>query len=494
MAIARARRSSPQDDELATFVVEPAEPGVTPFAGLVGPKRAAPSGKSAEAAGLALARMRLAVEGGLLMVLGPEGDPLPPQAFATSAAAYPDARLGLPDGTTIPASRVAAVLRARSLGRLGACERGDGWFLAMLGEGGGPEPASEEELRAEHAVQGEPTIVADAGDTATAAPPDRDEQTALRDDGQAAAAEADVEPAAPQHEHAAVDEAQDEAMPDRAAAAIEPRRALAMPWEKSNSKEPTLRESRPCLDAAENARAAVGDGAEIDAEEEAQADAAGDAGAGDAGGSEADVVQDDRAGTAGDATVAADPRMIALGLNQQALAGEGFHALVVRDVPADARLSAGVYNPAIDGWMLRLQDLGALTILPPPEAAEGFTVTLMGIALRPGNANAVRVLAFLPVSAGTRAVALGLDPQALADEGFEVVVIRDVPEGARLSAGAYDLALEGWVLRPRDLEALTIMPPPEARANFTVTLMGIALRPGDASAVRVLASLPVRVA
>jgi hypothetical protein len=79
------------------------------------------------------------------------------------------------------------------------------------------------------------------------------------------------------------------------------------------------------------------------------------------------------------------------------LAGQGFHALLVRDVPAGARLSAGAYNPVLDGWMMRPQDLGTLTISAPPELRAGFTVTLMGIALRPGDADAVRILAWLPV-------------------------------------------------------------------------------------------------
>jgi hypothetical protein len=91
-------------------------------------------------------------------------------------------------------------------------------------------------------------------------------------------------------------------------------------------------------------------------------------------------------------------------------------------------------------------------------------------------------------------IALALNPPALAGEAFDVLVIRDLPAGARLSAGAYDPAIDGWVLRPQDLGALTILPPPELRADFTVTLLGIALREGEANAARVLARLPVRLA
>jgi hypothetical protein len=48
--------------------------------------------------------------------------------------------------------------------------------------------------------------------------------------------------------------------------------------------------------------------------------------------------------------------------------------------------------------MIQLQDLATLAILPPPDLRADFTVTLIGIALRPGDANAVRVLASLPVT------------------------------------------------------------------------------------------------
>jgi hypothetical protein len=91
-------------------------------------------------------------------------------------------------------------------------------------------------------------------------------------------------------------------------------------------------------------------------------------------------------------------------------------------------------------------------------------------------------------------IALELNPPALAGGAFDALVIRDLPAGARLSAGAYDPAIDGWVLRPQDLGALAIMLPPELHADFTVTLLGVALRRGDPNAARVLARLPVRLA
>jgi hypothetical protein len=127
------------------------------------------------------------------------------------------------------------------------------------------------------------------------------------------------------------------------------------------------------------------------------ADHPGDSGARGRDKGEPGPVQKSAAGTADSLARSPRARTVALGLSPQALAGEGFHALVVRDVPAGARLSASAYEPALDGWVMRPQDLGTLTISAPPELRADFTVTLMGIALRPGDPNAVRILAWLPV-------------------------------------------------------------------------------------------------
>jgi hypothetical protein len=110
--------------------------GAASLGGLPG---AALSGTSAEDAGLPLEQMRPKIEAGRLMVFGPGGDPVPPYAFAKAAAARPDALIGLPDGTTAPASRIAAVLGAQILGRLGEAEQGADWIAAMLRDGGRPE-------------------------------------------------------------------------------------------------------------------------------------------------------------------------------------------------------------------------------------------------------------------------------------------------------------------------------------------------------------------
>ena len=83
------------------------------------------------------------------MVLGPDGDPVPPQAFGAAAAAQPDA--GPVGGRAgIEADRIAAVLEAQRDGRLGSGgRRRDAWIKAMLGIGPQPELAAADDLLAE---------------------------------------------------------------------------------------------------------------------------------------------------------------------------------------------------------------------------------------------------------------------------------------------------------------------------------------------------------
>jgi hypothetical protein len=356
MAAPRSRKPKPESGKAETSVVEAAEPLATPFAGL---ELAAPSGKPAERDGLALSQMRPAVEHGLLMVFGPDGDPVPPRAFVAAAAADPVALLELPDGTTPPAARIAAVLSTQVLGRLGRFSQGSGWILAMLREAGRPESASEDELRAE---QDAPDALHERDDHAT--------------------------PCGYGHERPVTQLALDFAQRDP---------DLAVPmgrglpddrdgggWSSSLRNLSALATTRAALPGSRNGAGVRGISGPVRP-----------------GASARDQVERSpvRASGAGAATVAGLPgsRTVALGVNPQALEAEGFHRLVVRDVPAGARLSAGAYDPALDGWVMRLRDLGSLMISAPLELRGDFTLTLLGIALRPGDADAVRILAWLPV-------------------------------------------------------------------------------------------------
>jgi len=110
---------------------------------------------------LPLEQMTPVVRDGVLMVFGPEGDPVPPHAFGDAAASRPDAELRLADGGSVRASRIAEVLRVQTTGRLAAADRDDAWILMMLGQGKGPEQAPEEALGAEKS-SGTATVIDDA--------------------------------------------------------------------------------------------------------------------------------------------------------------------------------------------------------------------------------------------------------------------------------------------------------------------------------------------
>jgi hypothetical protein len=164
-------------------------PPASGAAPLGGPPGAVRSGTSGEDAAFPLEQMRPRIEAGRLMVFGPGGDPVPPYAFAEAAAARPDALVRLPDGTSAPASRFAAVLGAQILGRLGEAEQGADWIVAMLRDGGRPE----------------------AGD-----------QTTAGEQAQALADDADAVLATPQGDVSGKREAPDQAALDQAATCIEP--------------------------------------------------------------------------------------------------------------------------------------------------------------------------------------------------------------------------------------------------------------------------------
>jgi hypothetical protein len=407
----------------------------TPFAGL---RAAVPSGRPAEEHGLALGQMRLTIEDGLLMVFGPDGDPVPPKAFTAATAADPAALLDLPDGTTAPASRIAAVLRAQVLGRLGRSAQGSEWILAMLSEAGRPQPASEDQLRAEQdasgavgGVESQLTVTADAGGSAAGAPPESDDQATSFYCEQIAAAEADAAPATPRleldSEKRAADDMPDAVRPAQADAKedakavaerteVDPdRTALGVArglstgvrvddgsWFSSLRNLSTLTIARGAGPGSKRGARAPGGRGDLRTRTVPLAERPGDSGAENRGArgrdkGEPGLMQKSGAGAADSVAGSPRSRTVALGLSPQALAGEGFHALVVRDVPAGARLSAGAYEAALDGWVMQPQDLGTLTISAPPELRADFTVTLMGIALRPGDPNAVRILAWVPV-------------------------------------------------------------------------------------------------
>ncbi len=171
---------------------------------------------------------------------------------------------------------------------------------------------------------------------------------------------------------------------------------------------------------------------------------------------------------------------------------DGSESLAIRisDVPAGAALSAGT-NQGNGVWLLEPADLPGLTVTPPPDSDEDFSLTVTAIATEGANNDQTEVSETIDVTVDAVAdpvtgsvpvlpVAANEDTPAaipvtvnLGDtDGSEsvVVTISNVPQGAFLSTGRF----EGngvWTLTAADLPGLTITPPAGSDADFTVSVV-----------------------
>ena len=171
--------------------------------------------------------------------------------------------------------------------------------------------------------------------------------------------------------------------------------------------------------------------------------------------------------------------------------------VVIHGLPHGARLSAGVATG--DGsWMLSPRDLPGLSVNPPPGLTLDLALEVVAIAVRNPDGELARasISAQVPLRAApdgrVRApIPLRVDPQVLRQEAaLDALVVRDLPAGATLSVGAYDPAIDGWVLLPRQLGALTVTPGVGQTGDFTLTLLGISLAGGRARS-HLLGRIPV---
>ncbi|MEM7023510.1 MAG: hypothetical protein AAF637_13100 [Pseudomonadota bacterium] len=549
--------------------------------------------------------MELVIEDGLLMVFGPEGDPVPPAAFIELAAEQPEVTLSLADGIGASAARVAAVLEAQTLGRLGAAEHGDRWIQTMLREGEGPEQASDatieteltdtwpepseedgisvcEERQPAHApcgpVSAEPDLTGEvdlAGYFEAVGEPGEEfvTETSAVSEPEALTVPEPVD--SPPHEAwsewRSTDSGIDEAIePDSVSIALPDldRDVLGETPDVARDLDPAeTSQDATTIPAAEGSAAErfspdapetwsdleTGDWSEQTASSQAdslldelanrtseQADPGALPDPVEAFAAIADVAVDAELDH-GDAKAEVESEAFQEGTPDEQVADQiaptnddvdpdSLVLVVVRGVPDDARLSSGLRDD--DGsWSLNPSELASVTISLKDEGQERLlgvdgTLSITGIALdERGALKAVNEIVPLedylaepapklgaasPSSAGeidvpadgTQArpetridapakVALEIDRALLVDGQFDALVIRDLPAGARLSTGAYDASIDGWVLMPQAMEDLAvILPPQSARVPFTATLLGVSLRAGSDGA-RVLTKLPV---
>jgi hypothetical protein len=452
---------------------------------------------------LDLGLVRAVIEDGLLMVFGPDSDPIPPEIFVVAATEQPDAGIQLQDGPQVAAERIALVLDAQMRGHLGSGGAGvaDAWIEAMLGIGPQPEMAEDEDLLAEDGIieviafgkelmitspSGATFLVAEARSRAP-------ESICLRlaDEGPIAVSDlvarllADPgahpygEPAANRDEFAA---------PGCSAWMAGAALVIALPGIGQAHLAPGIDE------VGAGALASVFTSSGETATLEDLARALGLSSAPPAATGNDQVVT----------PVAAPPARavpLTLALPAAGAAGPaGVVLVVVRGLPAAASLSAGVGSG--DGsWLLSPLHLPGLSLTLPAGLSADLPLEVVAIAVagRDGELTSAADTVVVPLRSEAGEVApapipLGLDPQALTHGApFDAIIVLDVPAGATLSAGTYDPELDAWVVLPRQLAELCVLPAGGHDQDFTLSLLGVCLQPGSREGPRLLAQVPVTV-
>jgi len=163
-------------------------------------------------------------------------------------------------------------------------------------------------------------------------------------------------------------------------------------------------------------------------------------------------------------------------------------SVTISGVPDGATLSAGTDNQ--DGtWTLEPGDLAGLTVTPPANSNEDFTLTVAATSTETASGDTNTVTDTLTVDvvgvADTPQVVvqdeqgnedtwiqLNLDSGPSVDtDGSETlsITISDVPEGARLNPGA-DNGDGTWSVTPEQLPLVCILPPEDFSGDINMTL------------------------
>ena len=181
-------------------------------------------------------------------------------------------------------------------------------------------------------------------------------------------------------------------------------------------------------------------------------------------------------------------------------------SVTIAGVPTGGALSSGIHNA--DGtWTLTAPQLIGLKVTPAANSDEDFTLSVTATskdgAAQPASVTRTLIVTVDPVSdapallvtpaSGAEDTAISLDVRAAVTDASEVlsVTVSGVPTGAILSAGAQN-ADGTWTLTPAQLPGLTIRPPSNSDADFTLTVMAKSID-GAALPAFTMASLPVTV-
>jgi len=164
-------------------------------------------------------------------------------------------------------------------------------------------------------------------------------------------------------------------------------------------------------------------------------------------------------------------------------------SITISGVPDGATLSAGTENR--DGtWTLESGDLQNLTITPPDDYSGSFDLSVTATATTSGTITVdvagVADEADLAVSdaIGTedQAIALNIDAGVTDSSESMSITISGVPDGATLSAGTENQ--DGtWTLTEQQLDGLSVTPPADSDADFTLTVSATSTDGSDTETV-----------
>jgi hypothetical protein len=462
---------------------------------------------------ISLAGASLRIQDGLLMAFGPEGDPIPPGAFAAIAAEQADTEIALEGGTRVPAGRVAAVLDAQAKGPLaGQADRvaGEAWIKAMLGLGPQPVVAAAAELRGEDrtcelTIFGRELMLAVPGGRSFLVTDDNaadraGAKAALLVGGEAMSVgdlvlrlRAELEQRPPASVEAGT--VHQLAEINLAGCAIE-RTPDGLLLDLPAVGAVRLTEPDPQTPAGPRISIVLRDGRAAKLADVTTALKGGDRTGHLEGPSAAPDQPPTPAGEIASGPVDPGPALpVSLRLPRvEGVDPDRIVVVIICGVPPGGILSAGIDDG--DGrWVLSPRQLSGLALTPPPGWREDLPleVTAVGVRNRAGDfaTRTDTVVVALDAPAET-VVPVEIDPDVIRDGGPapDVLMIRGVPAGARLSAGTYDPATNGWVLRPDQLAGLELAAPSGER-GVVLTVMTITLGAGGRAEARLLARLPV---
>ena len=182
--------------------------------------------------------------------------------------------------------------------------------------------------------------------------------------------------------------------------------------------------------------------------------------------------------------------------------------IIIDDVPADVRFSAGQQN-ADGSWTFVPADLDGLQVTPAPDSDADFTLTIKAVATEKATGQQTITSQSLPVSVTAvadtpllKVQSINATEDAVIDlqitssltdtDGSEslTVTITGIPEGAELSAGTKN-ADGSYTLTADQLHNLQLTPPADSDVNFALTVTATSTESSNADTASQSYSLPI---